>query len=169
MLAIGSDHRGFDLKTRLREWLHRTHRGVCDLGTFSAEPVDYPDIAIPAAEVVRERLVDGAVLICGTGVGMAIAANKVPGILAATVTSVPMARAARRSNNAQIICLGAEVVPFDLATAIIEAWLSTEFQGGDSLRKLQKIRAAERRYAGVAPVRLDCRADPVGAVVAPVP
>jgi ribose 5-phosphate isomerase B len=147
VLALGSDHRGFALKMRLREWLQGRRRDVCDLGTFSPEPVDYPDIAIPVAEVVRDRLVDRGVLICGTGLGMAIAANKVPGVFAAPVVDVVTARAASRSNNAQIICLGAEVVPFELAAEIIEAWLSTEFQGGESLRKLQKIRAAERRYA----------------------
>ncbi|MBM3501153.1 MAG: RpiB/LacA/LacB family sugar-phosphate isomerase [Armatimonadetes bacterium] len=147
MLAIGSDHRGFALKTRLRQWLQRRWGDVCDLGAFSTAPVDYPDVAIPAAEVVRDHLVDGAILICGTGLGMAIAANKVPGVFAATVTDVATARAARRSNNAQILCLGAESVSFDLAAEIVEAWLTTEFQGGDSLRKLAKIRAAERRYA----------------------
>jgi len=160
MLAIGSDHRGLALKTRLRAWLQGRHRGVCDLGAFSTEPVDYPDIAIPAAEVVRDRLVERAVLICATGVGMAIAANKVPGIFAATVTDVATARAARCSNNAQIICLGAEVVPFDLATEIIDAWLSAAFQGGDSLRKLDKIRAAERRYHGVAPLGIAPHPEP---------
>jgi len=147
MLAIGSDHQGFALKERLRAWLTGRGVAVCDLGTFSAEPVDYPDIAIPIAEVVRDRLVDGAVLVCRTGLGMAIAANKVPGIYAATVTDVPTARAARRSNNAQIICLGTDVVPFDLATQIIDAWLSEQSRNGDSARKLEKIRAAERRYS----------------------
>ena len=148
MLAIGSDHRGFALKERLRGWLRSRGLVVCDLGTFSAEPVDYPDIAIPVAEVVRDRLVDSAVLICGTGLGMAVAANKVPGIFAAPVTSVRLAEAARTSSNAQIICLGADIVPFDLATQIIDAWLNAEFQGGDSARKLDKIRAAERQSRG---------------------
>jgi ribose 5-phosphate isomerase B len=147
-LAIGSDHRGLELKRRLGEWLRRRPESVCDLGTFSPEPVDYPDIAIPAAEVVRDRLVERAVLICATGLGMAVAANKVPGVVAVTVSDVATARAARQSNNAQILCLGAETVPFDLATAIVDAWLGAEFQGGDSLRKIEKIRAAERRYCG---------------------
>ena len=147
MLAIGSDHRGLALKTRLRQWLQLRGVGVCDVGAFSASPVDYPDIAIPAAEAVRDHLVDGAILICGTGLGMAIAANKVPGVFAVTVTDVATACAARRSNNAQVLCLGSDNVPYDLATRIAEAWLASEFQGGDSLRKLAKIRAAERRYA----------------------
>jgi len=153
MLAIGSDHRGFALKERLRGWLRSRGLVICDLGTFSAEPVDYPDIAIPVAEVVHDRFVDGAVLVCGTGLGMAIAANKVPGIFAAPVTSVRLAEAARTSSNAQIICLGAEVVPYELATQIIEAWLRAEFRNGDSARKLDKIRAVERRYAHTAALR----------------
>jgi len=150
MLAIGSDHRGYALKERLCGWLRSKSLTVCDVGTFSTEPVDYPDIAIPVAEVVRDRLVDSAILICGTGLGMAIAANKVPGIFAAPVTSVRLAEAARTSSNAQILCLGADVVPFDLATQILEAWLNAEFQNGDSARKLEKIRAAERRYGHAA-------------------
>jgi ribose 5-phosphate isomerase B len=150
MLAMGSDHRGYALKERLCAWLRNQGVVVCDLGVFSPEPVDYPDVAIPVAEVVRDRLVDGAVLVCGTGLGMAIAANKVPGIFAAPVTSVRLAEAARASCNAQIICLGAEIVPFDLATEIIDAWRSAEFHGGDSARKLDKIRAAERRCGHAA-------------------
>ena len=153
MLAIGSDHRGYALKERLCSWLRSRNVVVCDLGAFSAEPVDYPDIAIPVAEVVRDRLVDAAVLVCGTGLGMAIAANKVPGIFAAPVTSVRLAEAARASSNAQIICLGAEIVSFDLATQIIDAWLNAEFRNGDSARKLSKIRAVERRYAHTAALR----------------
>jgi len=150
MIGIGSDHNGFELKLRLRA--HLTARGeqVWDFGCFSHEAVDYPDIAAAVAEAVRDRLIERAVLICGTGLGMAIAANKVPGVYAAPVTDARVARLARERNNAQIITLGATVVESQHACAIVDAWLDTQFLGGDSERKIGKVRALEEKYAGAA-------------------
>ena len=150
MIGIGSDHNGFELKSRLRA--HLTARGeqVRDFGCFSRETVDCPDIAAAVAGAVRERLIERAVLICGTGLGMAIAASKVPGVYAAAVTDPRVARLARERNNAQTITLGATVVRPEMACEIVTAWLDVEFRGGDSARKIARIRALEERWAGAA-------------------
>jgi len=145
-IGLGSDHNGFALKQRLRSFLVERGENVREFGAFSHEPIDYPDIAVAVAEAVQAGLIQRGILVCGTGLGMAIAANKVPGIFAAPVTDPYTARLARQSNNAQIITLGANVVSTDLACAIVEAWLAAEFRGGRSARKVGKIRAVEGRY-----------------------
>jgi len=146
LICIGSDHLGFLLKEKLRAFLIEQGHTVRDFGSTSEEPVDYPDVAVSVAEAVRAGVADRGILICGTGLGMAIAANKVPGIFAAPVTDVYAARMARQSNNAHIITLGAGTVDFGLARSIVEAWLATEFSGGESARKVAKIVALEERY-----------------------
>lgn len=150
MIGLGSDHNGVVLKRELLLFLEERGEEVQDFGTSSEGPVDYPDIAARLAEAVREGLVERGILVCGTGLGMAIAANKIPGVYAAPVTDVYTARKARESNNVQIIALGARVVDAPLALAIVEAWLEAEFRGGASSRKLAKIRCLERRYSGRA-------------------
>ena len=144
-IGLGSDHLGFALKEHLRQ--HCSDRGLAlsDFGAYSEAPVDYPDIALPVAEAVRGGSIDRAILVCGTGLGMSIAANKVPGVYAAPVCDVQTARRARRSNNAQIITLGAQIIDLDTACAIVDAWLEAEFKGGASARKVAKIAAIERR------------------------
>jgi len=146
MIGLGSDHHGTALKERLRQFLLERGEQVRDFGGFSEEPVDYPDIAAAVAEATKSGLIDRGVLVCRTGLGMAITACKVPGISAVPVTNTYAARLARESNDAQIITLGAEIVGEDLACAIVTTWLAAEFRGGDSARKLQKIRALEARY-----------------------
>jgi ribose 5-phosphate isomerase B len=150
MIGIGSDHNGFELKSRLRA--HLTARGeqVRDFGCFSHEPVDYPDIAAAVAEAVRSCLIERAILVCGTGLGMAIAANKVPGVYAASVTDAGLARLARERNNAHIITLGATVVEPQYACVIVDAWLDAQFRGGDSGRKVEKVHALEEKHASAA-------------------
>jgi len=145
-IGIGSDHNGFALKQRLRSFLAARGEKVRDFGTFSHEPIDYPDIAVAVAEAAQAGLIQRGILVCGTGLGMAIAANKVPGVFAASVADLYTARLARQSNNVQIITLGANVVSGDLACAIVETWLAAEFRGGRSARKVGKIRAVEGRY-----------------------
>jgi ribose 5-phosphate isomerase B len=145
MIGLGSDHNGLALKQRLAAHLAARGYEVQDFGTFSEEPVDYPDLAAAVAGAVRAGRVERAVLVCGTGLGMAIAANKVPGIFAAPVTDVYTARRARESNDAQIITLGADIVGHGLACAIVDAWLAAAFAGGASARKVAKVRALERR------------------------
>ncbi|MGD9495220.1 MAG: RpiB/LacA/LacB family sugar-phosphate isomerase [Armatimonadota bacterium] len=150
MIGIGSDHLGFALKEDVRAFVEHHGTTVLDFGAFCEDPVDYPDIALRVADAVRLGLLERAVLVCGTGLGMAIVANKVPGVRAAPVSSVELAVAARRSNDAQIIPLGASVVSPEQACAIVHAWLSAQFRGGDSARKLAKIGTVERRYRVVA-------------------
>jgi ribose 5-phosphate isomerase B len=146
MIGLGSDHLGFALKEQLVSFLTQRSEKVHDFGTFSDEPTDYPDVAVAVAEAVQAGLMERGILVCGTGLGMAIAANKVPGILAAPVTDPYTAQKARESNNAQIITLGANIVGRDLACRIVEAWLKAEFRGGPSARKVGKILALEQRY-----------------------
>lgn len=150
MIGLGSDHLGFDLKQRLQAFLTERGESVHDFGAFSSAPVDYPDVAVSVAGAVRAGRVERGILVCGTGLGMAIAANKMPGIFAAPAADAETARRARRSNNAQIITLGADVVGTDTACAMVDAWLSAEFKGGDSARKVGKIRALEQRYSRYA-------------------
>jgi ribose 5-phosphate isomerase B len=150
MIGLGSDHNGFELKERLHAHLVARGERVWDFGCTSPEPIDYPDIAAPVAEAVRDGLVTRAILVCGTGLGMAIAANKVSGVRAAPVTDTRVARLAGERNDAQIITLGATVVSADVACETVDAWLEAEFRGGDSARKVAKIRALERRETGAA-------------------
>jgi ribose 5-phosphate isomerase B len=147
MIGLGSDHNGFELKSRLRAHLAARGERVWDFGCFSHQAVDYPDVAVVVAEAVRDRLIERAILVCGTGLGMAIAASKVPGIYAVPVTDARTARLARERNNAQIITLGATVVRPEIACEIVTAWLDAEFRGGDSARKIAKIRALEERQS----------------------
>lgn len=145
MIGTGSDHFGFELKESIREFLERRGETVHDFGAYSRDPVDYPDTGARVARAVQAGLIDRGVLVCGTGLGMAIVANKVPGVFAAPVTSIELARAARQSNNTHIIALGARVVTPEQACSIVEAWLATPFRGGRSAHKVAKIRAMERR------------------------
>jgi ribose 5-phosphate isomerase B len=150
MIGIGSDHHGLRLKQKLHLLLARRGEAVRDFGSFSREPLGYPDIAVPLARAVQTGAVERGILICGTGLGMAIAANKVPGIFAAPVTDVYAARKARESNDAQIITLGARLLHLPTARMIVDAWLDARFQGGESARRLSKIRALEGHHAGMA-------------------
>ncbi len=145
-LVIGSDHLGYPLKEILREHLAAEGHICDDLGTYSAEPVDYPDIAAAVAQDVAEGRHERGILICGTGIGMAIAANKVPGIRAAQVHDIYSAERAAKSNDAQIITLGALVVGSALAVRLVDAYLASEFAGGGSARKVEKIKALDERY-----------------------
>ena len=144
-IAIGADHHGFELKELLKD--HMTVRGheVVDFGCHSADEVDYPDIAVRVAQDVAAREVERAVLVCGTGIGMAITACKVPGVRAAAVADPYSAERAQKSNNAQVLCLGAKIVGPENATLLVDHWLESEFQGGASARKVAKIDALDAR------------------------
>jgi ribose 5-phosphate isomerase B len=151
-IAIGSDEAGFHLKEELKRYMETEGYEVIDYGCHSTDPVDYPDVAVEVASAVAAGHHERAVLICGTGIGMAIAANKVPGVYAANAHDPYSAARARMSNNAQVLTLGARVVGTELAKTLVEVWLKAEFAGGGSLRKVQKIQAAERRQQQVLPV-----------------
>ncbi len=144
-IAIGSDHHGFELKELLKAHLTTLGHDVHDHGCHSVDEVDYPDIAVAVAEGVAAGEAERAVLVCGTGIGMAIAACKIPGVRAAAVADPYSAERAQKSNNAQVLCLGAKVVGSEVATLLLDHWLNSEFQGGASARKVAKIDALDER------------------------
>jgi len=145
-IALGSDHAGFELKEEVKRLLAEEGIIFQDFGTFSPDPVDYPDIALPVAEAVKEGNFDRGVLLCGTGIGVSIAANKVPGIRAALCHDTFTARTSREHNDANVLVLGGRVVGPGLAREIVKTWLNTEFTGGRHARRLQKIAAIELKY-----------------------
>ena len=149
MIVIGSDHGGLNLKTALNSYLTRRGFQVTDAGTDSDASVDYPDFAQKVAEMIIDGQAELGILICGTGIGMSITANKVPGIRAALVTDVFMARMAREHNNANILVLGGRVIDEQKACDLVGAWLDATFEGGRHLARLDKISALERKYSGV--------------------
>lgn len=142
-IAIGADHAGYALKETLVAYMRERGLEVLDFGTHSSDSVDYPDYARAVAEAVARGNADFGVLICGTGIGMSIAANKVPGIRAAAVSDVYSARMSRAHNDANILCMGGRVVGPGLAIEILETWLRTPFEGGRHARRLEKIRQLE--------------------------
>jgi len=142
-IAIGADHAGYSLKETLAAYLRERGVEVLDFGTHGPDAVDYPDYARVVAEAVARGEADFGVLICGTGVGMSITANKVPGIRAAAVSDVYSAKMSRAHNDANILCLGGRVVGPGLAIEILETWLRTPFEGGRHARRLEKIRQIE--------------------------
>lgn len=144
-IAIGSDHAGFKLKEEIKKFLEEKGIEVVDFGTNSEEKVDYPDYAIPLAESVAKGEETFGILICGTGIGMSIAANKVKGIRASLVSDVYSAHSAREHNNANILCMGGRVLGTELAKEITNAWLNAEFLGGRHERRINKIAEYENK------------------------
>ncbi len=138
-IALASDHAGFKLKCEISEWLKNKSNQVLDFGTYSDESVDYPDFAYPAAEAVAIKDADLGVIICGTGIGVSIVANKVNGIRAANCCNSEMAKMARLHNNANVLTFGARLVSFELATEMINVFLDTEFEGGRHTKRVDKI------------------------------
>lgn len=146
MIVIGSDHGGLNLKTALNSYLARRGYEVTDAGTNSDASVDYPDFGQKVAEAVIAGQAELGILICGTGIGMSIAANKIPGIRAALVTDVFMARMAREHNNANILVLGGRVLDEQKACDLVGAWLDASFEGGRHQNRLDKITSLEQKY-----------------------
>ena len=138
-VALGADHRGFALKEGLKRWLTARGHEVIDFGTMSADRVDYPDYAFRVARAVARRQAERGILICSTGIGMSIAANKARGVRAALADSVRQARLSREHNDANVLCLGAGFVSVALARRIVGVWLRTGFAGGRHSRRLVKI------------------------------
>lgn len=144
MIYVGSDHAGFELKEALREHIKEQGNNVVDVGTFSAvNKVDYPDIAKELAEKVRDNAGSRGVLICGTGIGISIAANKVKGIRAANVHDITEARLSRMHNDANIVTIGQRTTGSETAKDIVDTFLSTEFEGGRHEARIAKITAIE--------------------------
>ena len=148
-IALGADHAGVDLKSRVKEFLNRQRLAYEDFGPDTTEPVDYPDFAASVARSVASGACDRGILICGSGIGMAIAANKVRGIRAAPITTPDAARLARRHNDANVLTLGARTIAVDDALAIIETFLAEPFDSGRHQRRVDKIAAAERAAPAV--------------------
>ena len=150
-IALGADHAGFQLKEALKGWLIEHGYQVVDHGTHSAESVDYPDYAAQVAEAVADHKVERGVLVCGTGIGMTIAANKVPGVRAALCSDIYTARMSREHNDANVLTLGGRLMGPEMALDILKMWLETDFAGDRHRRRIGKITDLERRHA--APVQ----------------
>jgi ribose 5-phosphate isomerase B len=146
-VAIGSDEAGYELKEVLKTFIVSEAHEVADFGTFDGKPVLYPDIAHAVATEVAAGLYDRGVLICGTGIGMAITANKVKGIRAAQCHDTYSAERARKSNDAQIVTLGGRVIGPELAKAVVHSFLTSEFTDGPSTAKVARIIAYESGQA----------------------
>jgi ribose 5-phosphate isomerase B len=146
-IAVGADHLGFPLKESVKAHLESLGHEVTDFGVTDAQEVDYPDVAVEVARAVSDGSYGRAILVCGTGIGMSITANKVPGVRAANVADPYSAERARKSNDAQVLCLGARVVAPQVASIIVDHWLASEFQGGDSARKVAKMNALDQRQS----------------------
>lgn len=144
-IALASDHAGFLEKERLKPLLHELGLEIEDLGTASEESVDYPDYALRVAERVAHGDAEQGVLVCGSGIGMAIAANKVRGVRAAVAWSEETARLARRHNDANVLALGARTTPQGDMQKIIRAWFETKFDGGRHADRVEKIMQIERQ------------------------
>jgi ribose 5-phosphate isomerase B len=143
-IAIGADHAGFELKEKVKQHLIEQGYQVDDNGTVSNQSVDYPDFAKKVGEEVAHKQADLGVLVCGTGIGMAISANKVPGIRAANVTSEFEAQMLREHNNGNVITLGARVVDANTAVKLVDKFLATNFAGGRHQERVDKIMDIER-------------------------
>ena len=143
-IVLGADHAGYELKDKIKQHLQQQGVDVRDEGTSSPDSVDYPDYARLVAHDVAEQRADLGILVCGSGIGMAIAANKVDGIRAANVSTEYEAQMSREHNNANVLALGARIVGADEAFRIVDKWLSAQFAGGRHERRVEKIIAIEK-------------------------
>jgi len=142
-IALGCDHRGFRIKQAIMEFLPKLNHDCHDFGCYNIESVDYPDIAQKVGEAVTSGDFAQGILICSTGIGMSMAANKIKGIRAALCHDTFTAQRARQHNDANILCLGAENIDVDLALEIVRTYLSTNFEGGRHILRLNKIKSLE--------------------------
>jgi ribose 5-phosphate isomerase B len=146
-IVVGADQNGWQLKDALAEHIREKGYIVADLGVNSDEPVNYPEIAVKLAEAIRDGKYDRGILVCGTGAGMAIVANKVPGVRAVCIHDPYTAERARASNDAQVVTLGSQVIGLRAAMKMIDIWLVSEFEGGRSLPKVKMINELDaKRY-----------------------
>ncbi len=151
-IAVGADHRGSDILAQLIPMMQQQGYKVLTLGACIGRTCDYPDMAYPVAHAVADGVADLGILICGSGIGMSIAANKVKGVRAALVHDEVCADIARRHNDANVLCLPADLLGMRIIERIVQTWLKTEFEGGRHLRRVNKIRAIE---AGTNPTEID--------------
>ena len=143
-IAVGSDHRGYEIKGKIVELLRRMQHEVDEIGATDAESVDYHDVAAAVAERVSRGEIDRGILICGTGIGMCIAANKFPNVRAAPCHDELTAEMSRRHNDLNVLCLSADMLGEQLIDRMVEIWLTTEFEAGRHARRVEKITELER-------------------------
>jgi ribose 5-phosphate isomerase B len=144
-IVVAADHRGHAMKEKVAVMLQELSHQVIDMGTNSARSCDYPDLGYKAAVAVAEGTVDRGIMVCGTGIGMSIVANKVKGVRAASCNDEVSAQISRRHNDANVLCLAADVLGDDMIRRIVQTWLTTEFEaGGRHSRRVEKIRCIER-------------------------
>jgi ribose 5-phosphate isomerase B len=144
-IAIGADHAGFDLKEKVRKRLEQQGHQVVDEGTLNTDSVDYPDFAAKVAHDVAEKRVDKGVLVCGSGIGMAISANKVAGVRAASINSVEEVKVSREHNDLNVLAIGSRFTPEPKAYEIVETFLNTQFAGGRHAQRVSKIAEIEKQ------------------------
>lgn len=144
-IAVGSDHRGYHLKDKIIEHLKSKQHEVEDIGARGDESVDYPDYAAIVARKVCDGQIDRGILICGTGIGMAIAANKFPGVRAAPCTDEVTAEISRRHNDLNVLCLSADLLSPRVVERMVEVWIETEFEAGRHERRVDKIKQIEAK------------------------
>ena len=145
-IAVGCDEAAFQLKENLRSYLEKQGHTVKDYGVYNTEPSLYPNIALEVSSAVAEGKHERAILMCGTGIGMAITANKVPGIRAAVCHDVYSAERARKSNDCQVMALGARVVGEEYAKSLVDTWLKADFEGGKSTAKVERMKEIEQQF-----------------------
>ena len=142
-IAIASDHGGFALKQQIMEYLTSIDYEYKDFGCYTADSMDYPDIAFPTAQAVASGEFERGILICGTGIGVSICANKVKGIRCALCSDVVSAELTRQHNDSNVLAMGGRIIGVEVAKAIVKTWLGTEFTGGRHQRRIDKISACE--------------------------
>ena len=138
-IALGADHAGFELKEQIAKYLKEKGYEVKDFGAYSTDSIDYPDPAYSTAKSVSEHSSDVGILICGTGIGMSMVANKLPGVRAALCNSVETAQISKKHNNANLLCLGGRVEHTDSVEKIVDEWLNAKFEEGRHKRRVDKI------------------------------
>lgn len=144
-IAVASDHRGVEMKSKILDMIRGHGHESLDYGPNAAESVDYPDYASKVAAAVSEKKIDRGILICGTGIGMCIVANKFEHVRAACVNDQLTAELSRRHNDANVMCLSADLIGAQSLGRMIESWLKTEFEGGRHLRRVEKIAEIEKQ------------------------
>lgn len=143
MIAIGSDHAGYELKEKIKRCLKENNKAYIDFGTNSTDSCDYPDFAKEVSKYVSQNENSKGILVCGSGIGVSIVANKTKNVRAALCYSSECAELSRKHNNANVLCLGARFIDFETAKEIIKSFLNTDFEGGRHLNRVNKIKAIE--------------------------
>jgi len=147
-IAIGSDHRGYQLKAKVVAMLEEGGHEVDDVGTMGSDSVDYPDYALIVGKKISRQESDRGILVCGTGIGMAIAANKISGVRAATCWDELTAEMSRRHNDVNVLCLSADMLGEPLVRRLVEVWIKTDFEGGRHARRVEKIAELDKSSGG---------------------